>query len=68
MGKERELKNEEPKTEKLKWERKTKKTGIYDLLIPILGSFTQLIEEEKKRTIDKLEQTKEALERMKKNR
>ena len=67
MDQEKELKNEEEK-EELQWEKKTKKTGILDLLQPILGNFVLLVEEERKRTIEKLEKTKETLERMKNNR
>lgn len=52
--------------EQLQWEKKTKKTGILDLLQPIVGNFVLLIEEERKRTLEKLEKTKETLERMKK--
>ena len=53
----------------LKWERKLKGNGILiDLLQPIIGNFVLLVEEERKRTLEKMEQAKKTLERMKENR
>lgn len=52
----------------LKWEKKKKSKGIFELLQPILGNFVLLIEEERKRTIEQAEKTKKTLERMKQNR
>jgi len=52
----------------LKWEKKKKSKGIFELLQPILGNFVLLIEEERKRTIEQVEKTKQTLERMKQNR
>lgn len=52
----------------LKWEKKKKSKGIFELLQPILGNFVLLIEEERKRTIEQVEKTKTTLERMKQNR
>ena len=51
------------KEEHLKWQKKTKNKGILDLLQPIVGNFILLIEEERKRTLDKVEKTKKILER-----
>ena len=48
------------------WEKK-KKLGFEEMLQPILGNLLLLIEEEKKRTIEKMEKTKQLLENMKKN-
>jgi len=70
MSQEKKAKNNKPtdaENTKLKWERKTKNQGILDLLQPIVGNFVLLIEEERKRTLDKLVKTKETLERMKKS-
>jgi len=61
-----ESKQQDNTGENLQWEKKTKKTGIMDLLQPIIGNFVLLVEEERKRTLEKLEKTKETLERMKK--
>lgn len=53
----------------LKWEKKIKGNGvILDLLQPIIGNFVLLIEEERKRTLEKMEQAKKTLDRMKENR
>jgi predicted LPLAT superfamily acyltransferase len=53
----------------LKWENKVKGKGIIlELLQPIIGNFVLLIEEERKRTLEKMEQAKDTLERMKENR
>jgi len=59
---------EDTEDTKLKWEKKTKSKGIFDLLQPIIGNFVLLIEEERKRTLDQVEKAKKTLERMKKNR
>lgn len=60
--------NDSPK-EALKWERGVAGNGILvDLLQPILGSFVLLLEEESKRTLEKMEQAKKTLERLKENR
>lgn len=53
---------------KLSWEKKEKTKGIFELLQPILGNFVLLIEEEKKRTLDKLEKAKKTLEKVKNSR
>jgi len=63
-----ESKSDEKKDENLKWEKKTKSKGIFDLLQPIVGNFVLLIEEERKRTLGQMEKAKETLERMKNNR
>ncbi len=71
MKQEDKKQNSDPddtKTENLQWEKKTKNPGIFELLQPILGNFVLLIEEERKRTLEKLEKTKDTLERMKNNR
>ena len=58
----------EKKDTPLKWERKVRSKGVFDLIQPILGNFVLLIEEERKRTIEKMERAKKVLERMKNNR
>lgn len=58
----------DPEETNLKWEKKKRSKGIFELLQPILGNFVLLIEEERKRTIEQVEKTKTTLERMKQNR
>lgn len=74
MNQKKNLLNEEQQeqilnnADNLKWEKKIPNKGILDLLQPIVGNFVLLIEEERKRTLDKLEKTKNTLDRMKNNR
>ena len=68
MTEEKKKHQEEIKEKNLKWAKKIKSKGIFDLLQPIVGNFILLIEEERKRTIDQVEKAKKTLERMKNNR
>jgi len=68
MTQEKTYSEKKQEDEKLSWERKTKKQGIFDLLQPILGNFVLLVEEERKRTLEKLEKTKQTLDKVKNNR
>jgi len=58
---------EEPKKEDLKWEKR-KHFGSAKYLKAIVGNLILLIEEEKKRTLEQIEKSKDLLERMKKNK
>lgn len=50
-----------------KWEKGTR-IGTMDNIIPILKSLLLLVEEDKKRTVAKIEETKKILEVMKQRR
>jgi len=68
MSQNQKTQQQQNPTEKLKWEKNRPTKGIFELLQPIIGSFVLLIEEERKRTIDQLEKTKDTLENLRNNR
>lgn len=55
------------KKENLSWQQGQGFLGISKNLEPLLGSILLLIEEEKKRTNEKIKQTKETIELLKKH-
>ena len=53
------------KKENINWDKKEKVPLFKDALLPILNNFVLILEEEKKRTIKKIEEAKKLLEKSK---
>lgn len=53
--------------EKVKWQKHTR-LPAFDKVIPIIKSMLLMVEGEKKRTLEKIEQTKQILEKLKEDK